>query len=101
MVATKKAKRRKAAAVNPIAHPVPGPIDLGRTVSVTVKKGADPEIIMRLSDGAELKLKPVIMSIERSRDRYNVAGEPIYQIQAGFGIHVNVPKSLKRKVKTK
>lgn len=87
--------------MEPVAAPAPPLIDLGRTEAVTVKKGADDEINMTLSDGAKLKMKPIIMGIERSLGKYNPAGEPVYQIQAGFAIHISVPKRLKRKVKTK
>jgi hypothetical protein len=94
MVATKRRRRRLIETVLPPVAPL---IDLGKTVSVTVKSSTAEDIIYSLSDGTKLRLRPVIISIERSKQKFNPSGEPIYQIQAGLIMQPSVPKKLKRK----
>lgn len=75
---------------------------MGRTTKLTSKRTSEAEgISYRLSDGAKVTVVPIITSVERSLSKYNVAGEPIYQLQAGFFIKVDVPAKLKRKVSKK
>jgi hypothetical protein len=97
-LARKKSIRRKPPKV--VVPPMPILLDMGRTVTLAVKKSSAEEIIYTLSDGAKLKLKPIIISIERSKDNFNPQGEPLYQINAGFFMQTAVPKKLKRKVKS-
>ena len=75
-------------------------LEMGRKVPLSVKKASANEIIYTLSDGTKLKLMPVLMSIERSKDKYTPQGEPLYQINAGFFMQTAVPKKLMRKVKS-
>jgi hypothetical protein len=98
-VASKKRGRQRRRPGSIVVPPPPAIIDLGRTVPVTVKKGSDDDVTLSLSDGTKLKMKPVVIGIERSLGKYNAMGEPIYQIQAGFIMQFTVPKSLKRKAK--
>jgi hypothetical protein len=94
-----KRKRRAKRSIETVL-PQPAPlIDLGSTVAVTVKSASAEEIVYKLSDGTKLKLRPIIMSIERAKQKYNPAGEPIYQLQTGLIVQPIVPKKLKRKGK--
>ena len=101
MANKKRARRRRRAAqsVLPVIPTPPPLIPLGRTVPVTITRGGDQEVTLSLSDGTKVKMKPVILSIERSLSKYNTMGEPIYQMQAGFVMQLTVPRKLKRKVK--
>jgi hypothetical protein len=97
-MARKKAAKKKSPqiVVPPAAAPV---IDLGRTVPVAIKRSPKPDTVaMTLADGTRLKLKPVVMHVERSK-KFNPNGDPIYQIQTGLVLSVIVPRKLKRKVK--
>lgn len=93
--AAKKAKGKVAGA------PAAGMIDLGRTVTVSTKKFSVQEVLVTLSDGTKLQMRPVLMNIQRSLDRFNPNGDPIYQIQAGLVMNTLVPKKLKKLKKTK
>jgi len=78
--------------------PQPAPLlDLGPTVSLVVKKASAEDIVYTLSDGSKLKLRPIIFDVRRSLNKYNPAGEPIYQVQTGLIVQTEVPKRLKRK----
>ena len=93
----KKRARKKSAAPSLFMPPV---IDVGQTTVVSVTPTQDAESIFTLSDGTKLYAKVLINSVERSKEKYNANGEPIYQIQAGIILKTEVPKKLKRKLKT-
>jgi len=80
------------------APPVP-PIDLGRKVAVATKKASAEEIVLTLTDGTKLQLKPLIFGIERSLEKYNPQGDPIYQVNVALVIQPIVPRRLKRRVR--
>ena len=94
-------KRRGRRSIETVLPPVAPLIDLGKTVSVTVKNFTAEDITYSLSDGTKLKLRPVIISIDRSTQKFNPSGEPIYQIQAGIIMQPIVAKKLKQKAKPK
>jgi hypothetical protein len=101
-VASKKKSRSKRGASFaslPSIPPAQQLIDIGRKVTVTVKKASVEDVVLSLSDGTKLHLKPVVMSIERSLKKYNAAGEPIYQISVGLMVNTTVPPRLKKKLK--
>jgi hypothetical protein len=101
-VATRKRKKGAAKALAVVPSPAfPGQqlVEMGRSVSLTIKKASAEEIVLTLSDGALVQIRPVVLGVERSRDRFNAVGEPIYQLNLGFALHTKVPKKLKRKVK--
>jgi len=72
---------------------------MGRTTEVKVKHASADEIVYTLSDGTKLRLRPLIMRIDRSLSRFNPSGEPIYQVQTGTILITEVPRRLKRKKK--
>jgi hypothetical protein len=90
-MAKKKSIRPKGTIVGP------QPVDLGHSVSVTVKKSYPESIELLLSDGTKLELKPVVLGIDRSTEKYNPTGDPIYQLNIGIMISTKVPKKLKLK----
>ena len=95
----KKAARRGRRRVSTVALPPPPLIELGRTVEVTVKKASAEKIVLHLSDGSVLDLRPMVVSIERSVEKYNQAGDPIYQVNVALLVQPKVPRRLKRKSK--
>jgi hypothetical protein len=95
---TRKAKTRKAKTAAPTVVPGGGLVDLGKRVSVAVKKYSADFLECTLDDGTVFQIKPMIMGVERSLEKYNQLGDPIYQVQAGIMINTVVPKRLKRKV---
>jgi hypothetical protein len=97
--ARRQAKRRGQQIAGPVPQPTPQLIDLGKSVPVTVKKASAEEIVLTLSDGTKLQLKPVVMGIERSVEKFNPMGDPIYQINVGIMIMPRVPRKLKQKLK--
>lgn len=101
-MATKtKARAGRGRARRPRFHAPPQPqiIDLGRSVDVPVRKASVEEIVLSLVDGTKLHLKPVVMGIQRSTERYNPLGEPIYQVNVAVLVQTKVPPKLKRKPK--
>jgi hypothetical protein len=95
----KKAKRKSATAPA-VGMPIPlqaGLLDMGRKIALTVKKQSAEEIVYTLSDGTKLKLKPILVSIERSLNVFTPVGDPLYQIQTGIFMQTEVPKKLKKK----
>jgi hypothetical protein len=102
-MAKKQAKKRRAkkrarrkSAVRSIVGPLQ-PVDIGRTVTVSVKKVSPESMELTLSDGTKLDLKPIILGIERSAEKYNPMGDPIYQVNIGLMISPKVPRKLKFK----
>lgn len=94
----KAVKRRRRPRVDTVA-PSPQLIDLGRKVEVTVRKASAEKLVLSLSDGTELHLRPLVAGIERSLEKYNPAGEPIYQVNVALMVQAKVPPRLKRKSK--
>jgi len=92
-----KKKARKKVTASLFSQP---PIDVGRTVEVTVKNAIERETVFTLSDGTKLHAKVIAPSITRSLEKYNPNGDPVYLIQAGLILKTVVPKRLKRKLKS-
>jgi hypothetical protein len=93
----KKRRRDRSGGPSLFTPPV---IDIGRTLPVSSTPTKDEESVFTLSDGTKLYARVAITSVERSREKYNPNGEPIYQIQAGIILRTEVARSLKRKLKT-
>ena len=106
-LATKKRSKRALSKVGgpvtPITPQVPPVlVEMGRTVKLEIKRiSRDEGVTYRLKDGSTVTMVPIITSVERSLSKYNATGEPIYQMQAGFLVKVDVAKRLKRKVRIK
>lgn len=97
-MATKKSrKQRRAPAVTPVA-PAQA-VDLGRKVSVAVKKTSVDEVVLTLMDGTKMRLKPLIVGVERSLEKYNPDGTPVYQVNVALVVQTDVARKLKRKIK--
>jgi hypothetical protein len=96
LVRKKTAVRARTAAVAAVV-PTAVPVDMGKKVSVKVKSSSADEIVYTLSDGTKLTLRPVLMNIERSLNKFNPLGDPIYQLGTGLVMQTVVPKKLKRK----
>jgi hypothetical protein len=94
----KKSKRSGGGIVPGLSATPAAIVEMGRTTKLTSKRTSEAEgIAYRLSDGAKVTMVPIITSVERSLSKYNITGEPIYQLQAGFFVKVDVPAKLKRK----
>jgi hypothetical protein len=78
----------------------PASADIGKTVTVAIKKADDRELDFVLADGTKLHVKVMIPTVLRSLNKYLANGEPVYQIQAGVMLRSDVKKSLTRKLKS-
>ncbi len=94
-----KAKKKRSRLPAASDAPTGDAINLGRSVDLTVTKFNVEAAEIKLSDGASLKIRPIIMEVKRSRDRYNGLGEPIYQIKTALLIETKVPKKFLKKSK--
>jgi hypothetical protein len=93
------AGKRKTKASMPIAQGAaapPFPVDMGRTVPVDVKTASAEEIVFTLSDGTRLRVRPVVMAVERSVSMHTPAGDPMYQFNIGMMVVTSVPKKLRK-----
>jgi len=90
-------KRRRLAAKSSIPPTAPGLLPMGQSVEVKVTKASADEIVYTLSDGTRLRVRPLIIRIDRSLNHYNPTGEPLYQVQAGTIVQTDVPKRLKKR----
>lgn len=97
LAAKRKASRRKQAPTLPL--PPPTFVDIGKTVEVTVRKASAETVDLTLSDGTVLQVRPVVMNVVRSKEKFNPLGEPIYNVNIGMVIHTKVPPRLRRKKK--
>jgi hypothetical protein len=89
--------KRRATAVETVSPPVMPLIEMGKKVGVKVKSSSTEEIVYTLSDGTKLHLRPILANVERSLEKFNPTGDPLYQVAAALLIHTVVPKKLKRK----
>jgi hypothetical protein len=97
VMAKKQAKKRKKRRPpSLLTQPV---LDVGQTALVSVTPTRDVESTFALSDGTKIHAKVLIVSVERSKEKFNANGEPIYQIQAGIILRTEVSKNLRRKLK--
>jgi hypothetical protein len=92
-VAKKRSKKKSIAAPSVFSPPV---VDVGQTVQVSIKSANQSEAVFSLSDGTVLHANILLTAIERSLEKFNPNGEPIYQITAGLMLKTVVPKKLKR-----
>jgi hypothetical protein len=97
--AKKKARTRRRAVEVVSGPPIAALVPMGKSVSVKIVKASADEIVYTLSDGTRLRLKPIVASVDRSLEKYNALGEPLYQINAGMFLQTIVTKKLMRKVK--
>jgi hypothetical protein len=92
-----KKRATKKSVANEALVPIPQLIDLGASVPVSVKSASANEIVLTLSDGTKMRVKPVVMGIARSTEKFNATDEPIYQFNVGMMIVTDVPKRLKKR----
>lgn len=94
-----KKKKARAKAGRPALF-TPPPADFGRTVEVGIKSAREGETVLVLTDGTKVHARVLPTSIARSLNKFNANGDPIYVIQAGLVLRTDVPKKLKRKIKS-
>jgi hypothetical protein len=92
----KKRARKRTAAPSLFTPPI---MDVGQTTLVSVTPTRDAESTFTLSDGTKIYARVMISSVERSKEKYNPNGDPVYQIQAAIILRTEVSKNLKRKLK--
>jgi hypothetical protein len=68
-----------------------------RTATMNVLKTTDAWSVYKLTDGTEIKAKPVIIHIKRVIGKFNQNGDPIYLVHAGMAVDTKVPFRLKKK----
>lgn len=95
-MAKKAAKKARAPRASVF---IPPAIDIGKKVPVDIKSTKEAESIFTLSDGTKLHAKVLLVSVERSKDKFQPSGEPVYQVAGGIVLRAKIPKSLTRKVK--
>lgn len=59
-------------------------------------KSKEEWIVIEVSDGAILRLKPVPVSIVKVFDQYDPLGNPVYVVNASNIMSVSVPEELKK-----
>lgn len=53
--------------------------------------------IAKLADGTELELRTLVVDVQRSLNRHDAQGDPVYQVGTAQVIKARVPKKLKRR----
>ena len=66
-----------------------------------VKTISEDWSLYELEDGTQVKIKPVIVDVERHVGQLSPQGEPIYQIKAGAIIDLKAKPKSKSKTKVK
>lgn len=54
-----------------------------------------------LEDGTIIKIKPVMIDVQRSKGQFNLEGDPVYLIKSGMIINTLAAPQLKKGFKTK
>ena len=68
-------------------------------IQVDVIKSDENWTQIHLSDGAILRMKPVVIEVTRAKGNYSADGTPIYNVRASIVIDAKVPDELKSKRK--
>ena len=68
-----------------------------KTEPIEVVKSSEPWSSYELKDGTILKMKVVLVDINRVIGQYDDAGNPVYQFQSTQIVNVSAPDKLKRK----
>ena len=63
---------------------------------VTFKATEEPWTIFQLEDGSKLRVRPVVMRVQRTAE-FDNEGNPIYRLAIGTVVFTDSPESLKRR----
>jgi hypothetical protein len=63
---------------------------------VQILESVDRWSEIKLEDGTTLRLKPVVLSVNRIDGRYDNEGNPMYAVQAGQAMTANAPDHLRK-----
>lgn len=58
--------------------------------------GGEKWTLYELTDGTQINLKPVLLSVLRLQGTYTVTGDPVYIIEAGNVQSVDAPDSVRK-----
>ncbi len=73
----------------------------GPTERVGIKSANEPWTTYILEDGTTLELRPVIVGVRRSRNKFNDDGSPIYEVKSAILTNAISPKKLYKKAAKK
>ena len=73
----------------------------GPTEPVGIKSANEPWTTCILEDGTTLEIRPVIVAVRRSRNRFNDDGSPIYEVKSAILTNATSPKKLYKKAAKK
>ena len=69
----------------------------GETIPVAIKESSETWSVITLEDGTLLRIRPVIVEVERAMGKFTEDGSPVYMIKSGMIIDTKSPDKLKRK----
>jgi hypothetical protein len=65
-------------------------------VPVEVEQAKEPFNEYRLSDGTTLKIKIVLLEVQRHKDQYSPDGNPQYEVKLAPVVAVSAPEELRK-----
>ena len=75
---------------------VPGIAGTVDAVEVAVSESTERWTEIKLADGTEIRLKPVILTVLRLEGQFDPEGNPLYQLKANQVMTANAPDHLKK-----
>ncbi len=69
----------------------------GKRIPVPIKKSEEHWSQYTLSDGTVIRVRPILIDVNRVDGQYNQAGEPVYELKSGGVMDVKVPERLRKR----
>jgi len=63
---------------------------------IAIKHADDPWLIYELEDGTKLRIKLIVSSVFRLKDKYTPDGDPVYITRSQNVVTADVPDGLKK-----
>ena len=68
-----------------------------RTESRQIKKSVEQWSEYTLDDGSTIRVRPVLVDVERAKNKFSADGNPLYFLKTAVIINVKSPPRLRRK----
>ena len=75
---------------------VPGIAGIVDAIEVAVEEATERWTDIRLADGAEIRIKTVVLGVLRLEGQYDAEGAPMYQLKASQIMTVSAPDHLRK-----